>query len=62
MFVLSDGLDLNGARAKPRKRNHKKERQPASYSFFPDGWLSFFLVVSFSWSRAQVKVKPVTDS
>ena len=41
---------LLGARAKHlKKRNHKKERQPASYSFFPDGWLSFFLVVSFTW-------------
>ena len=35
---------MKRARETEPKRNHKKERQPASYSFFPDGWLSFFLV------------------
>ena len=54
--------------ARARKRNHKKERQPASYSFFPDGWLSFFLVVSFSWflmyarAKTHKKEKPRIDT
>ena len=54
--LVTHGNIVSVGWTRARKRNHKKERQPASYSFFPDGWLSFFLVVSFSWFRARERI------
>ena len=62
MFVLSDGLDLNvraRVHTKPRKRNHKKERQPAIRKERVTGWLSFFLVVSFFFLVSLVYARAV---
>ena len=47
-FMFHFCSSFSRALKKPRKRNHKKERQPAIRKERVTGWLSFFLVVSFS--------------